>query len=304
MVSVTVPSELDITMDEDDPTDQGDIKVVRAAFLELDDCDAITQWSVHSGVGVTIEVDNVNVYEGTGSIKAIIPAGITGIIKCTKSAGAWDLSVYKYLKVALLCSEPILAPTYPKLYFGEAAYDEQTSSSFGLSTSWYQHSWDISAIADADCDGVTMFSVYLPGGASGRTFWIDYVFSEPGLSQIKAYDGSRVITMYPKVLHGIFTGNGTTDHTIFLSDTSDAAVASRKGTPVHITVIGSTKESSIEWSKIHHSTGGKWSLKHAAAGHDITAHGITEVGDGYFIISSSNTNTNNILYGFAALYED
>ena len=305
MVQVTIPSELDIDMDENDPSDPGDIKVVRAAPLELDVCDAITQWSVASGVGVTIELDNATVYEGTGSIKATIPAGITGVITCTKSAGSWDLSTYKYLKVALLCSENILAPTYPKLYFGEAAYDEQVSSSFALSPSWYQKSWDISAIATGDRDAVTMFSVYLPGGASGRTFWIDYVFADPGPSKVKFYDGDYVGQLYPKVLHGLFTGSGTTDHTVYLSDTSDATSKSRVGTPINLRVIPSTGGTEVEWSPVHNTTGGAWSYKHYGSGHEITTLGIVEVGDGFFVISScSGTNISNQLYSFTALYED
>jgi hypothetical protein len=51
MVQTTIPDSLDITMSEEDPTEPGDIKIVRGTLLELDDCDADTQWSVESGGG-------------------------------------------------------------------------------------------------------------------------------------------------------------------------------------------------------------------------------------------------------------
>jgi hypothetical protein len=170
--------------------------------------------------------DGTNIYQGTGAIKVNIPHGITAIIKVTKSAGSWNLSTYKYLKVYLLSYATV---TYNTLYFGEAAYNEQ-SHAVGITGPhyWYQAIWNISGIGSGDRDAATMFAISLTAsGATSAMVWIDYLFADPGASQIKAFDGDRVILLYPKVYTGSYVGNGG-------AQTIDIP---RKGTPTAIRII-------------------------------------------------------------------
>ena len=309
MVQVTVPSELDLLQSTEDPIDIGDIRVIGTAPVSITGCETTVGWTFLHG---TSEVNDVvshigTVYEGNASLKIQFYRGSTIVFKYNDPTTDYNLSGQGYLKVALY-PQSISSSDNFTISFGESTYNEQNSTAFKRPLNqWTVHSYNISGIADADKNAVTSVGItYNPVTTAGilGILYIDAIKGYSGPSQVKAFDGDRVITMYPKVLHGLFTGNGTTDHTIFLSDTSDATVASRKGTPIHITVMGSTKSSSIEWSPIHNTTGGAWSFKHTAAAHEITAHGIVEVGEGYFVISSSNTNVNNDLYSFTALYAD
>jgi hypothetical protein len=273
---------------EDDPIEPGEIKVIKGTILELDDCDSITQWSVHSGAGVTIELDESQVYEGTGSIKVTVPVGITAIIKCTKSSGSWDLTTYKYLKVVLRAEN---ATPNCNLYFGEAAYNEQNLGAFTMSPSWVQKSWDISGISAASRNAATIFAVYIPN-ASGvvRTFHIDYVFADPGPSQVKAFDGDKVIQLYPKICTGHYHGTGS-PLTVTLN---------RKGTPSGILLLPNTgARDSFAWQT--EMGGYAKNLSNSAIANTV----ITAVGDGYFTLgTNANTNTSTEIVSYIVMWDD
>jgi len=202
----TCPSDLGIMIDGNDPTVPGDIKVVQQTPYDIHHCDAIDDgiaiWTVQSGAGVTIGLENSNPYEGTGSVWIRVPPNITAIVKTTKSSGNWNLSSYKSLKAHLMVDYRSVLDTF-KFYFGEAAYSEQ-SSSIAVPPSgriWFERSWDISGILPTTLrDGVTIFAVqaHNPSLTSAQFFWIDYVYAESGPGKVKAFT-SEVITIYPPI---------------------------------------------------------------------------------------------------------
>jgi len=269
MPNITIPTDWGMFMDENDPTESGDIKVVKGTLLELDDCDALTQWSVHSGAGVTLEVDQVNVKEGTGSLKITIPPSTTGVVKAIKSAGSWDLSSYKYIKFAARQSGGVLGTK--QIHFGETAYNEQTTSFSALDFAWKDKSWDISGIGASSRDGVTIVAFTLQNTHTSfpLIIWIDYIFADPGPSQIKAFDGDRIILLYPKLKTGSYASSADASRTITLD---------RKGTPTYVQVMKLGRVAII-WIN------GMGTHSNSAAGTDVT-DGITGVGDGYFTIGN------------------
>lgn len=278
MVQVTMPSDLDIYQDGNDPTEPGDIKINKGTLQDIHHCDALDDgtsiWSVHSGVGVTIALDTSVHVEGTGCIKVTVPSGITAIVKATKSAGSWDISLQKYLKVWLKRSSTV---DYMILHFGEAAYDEQTSPDIHPihSTVWSQKSWDISAIAVASRNAVTIFALEVSNiGSSERVINIDYVYADPGPSQIKAYDGDKTILVYPKFYVGTYTGDGFDDHRIDIP---------RKGIPDAImTFMGSgTANAGMLWTSTM-TVGNSQQIEGGA----ILTTGIKSVGDCYFTLGT------------------
>ena len=74
MVSGTMPSDLSIYIDGNDPTEPGDIKVVKGSLLELDDCDSNAAWSIVAGAGVTITESQgpSGPHEGTGCLHPVL----------------------------------------------------------------------------------------------------------------------------------------------------------------------------------------------------------------------------------------
>lgn len=275
MVQVTVPKDLKIYQDENDPTEVGDIKLVSTSATELDDCDAITQWSVHSGAGVTVTLDNADVHEGTGSVKVFIPAGVTAIVKATKSSGSWDLSSHKYLKAWLKPSRGTLTSMY--LHFGESAYDEQSTASFSMSANgaFQVKAWDISAIAAASRDGVTLFSIQATNGGSSPIYLnIDYVISDSGYSSIKAKDTDRVIQLYPKIFVGTYDGDG--------NDNKQIAIP-RMGVPNVVRVMA-LQNTYPEVVKI---TGMASARSKATDGTYLASDGIKSMADGYFTLGTN-----------------
>lgn len=292
MVQATIPKNIELYADGTDP-DPMEVKVVKGALQDIHRCDAIDDgtavWSVHSGAGVTIALDNSIVQEGTGSIKVTVPAGITAIIKCTKASGSWNLSSYKYLKVYLRKSTTI---TMGSVYFGEAAYNEQGQAFSMGSNVWWQKNWDISGIAAASRDAVTIFAVSATAGGPGY-FWIDYVYADPGPSEIVGNDGDRRIRLYPKVYVGNYTGNGT----------SQTITIPRKGTPAMVFVkeTGSVGgPSAIWWHKDMTAT-----YSEGFGGGNKVTNAITGVADGSFTVGgNAAVNTNGLQYNFFVLWED
>ncbi len=289
MVQATIPGDLDVYMDENDPTDPGDIKVVRGTLLELDDCDSIAAWSVHSGVGVTIALNNSTVYEGTGSIRVAIPAGITGIIKCT---GAWDISTYKYLKVSLYNDSGLSIPNC-NIHFGEAAYGEQNMGVFTLSNApggWVQKSWDISAIAEANKNGVTLFALTIPNASAFYYYiYIDYVFADPGPSSIRAFDSDRIINLYPKIL---------TDH-YHATGAQLVITLARKGIPSGVLFFPLTDaKDAMAWQ-----TEFGTSVKNLAT--SATVANVIAVADGSITIeANANINVNTQIVSYIVMWDD
>ncbi len=271
MVSGTMPKDTDIYQDSNDPTEPGDIKIVRGTSVVLDTGDDVATWSVESGVGVTIELDESNVYEGTGSIKVMVPSGITAIIKCT--IGASDISDQKYLNIYLRKGYAI---EWGNLYFGEAAYNEQSHAitSTGVYI-WKREIWDISALAVASRNAVTEFAVSAVSSDTVQNyFWIDYVYADPGPSSIRAYDGDRVINIYPKIYHGKYTSTGA----------ALMIEIPRKGTPSYIEIQRdhATDSPCIYWQK---EFGAGNVLSKTAAGIFLTNR-IDIVGDCYFTLGT------------------
>ena len=292
MVQFTVPKDLGLYVDTNDPTEVGDIKLVTSTLLSLDNCDSIVQWSVHSGAGVTIALENSIVKEGTGSIKVTIPHGVTAIVKATKASGSWDLSAYRFLR-AWLQTPKSLSNMY--LRFGEAAYNEQSTSSFVLSSSdgWKLKMWDISGITPTSRDGVTIFAVEaLNSWISPQTLYIDLVAATEGYNQLKAKDEERVITIYPKIYMGTYSGDGIDGKTV---------VIPRKGTPkmVRIITTGTGQKEVIKDASFTTTT------SQAADGTYLASDGIKSISDGSFTLGTNAlVNSNGVLYYFTVFWQD
>ena len=287
-----MPADLGIFMDENDPTEPGDIKIVKGTVEILDDCDSDAAWSVESGAGVTIEVDNSQVYEGTGSIKVTVPPSTTAVIKATKSAGVWNLTNYKYLRVFLYHGTPGYMPNC-NLHFGEGAYNEQNFGVFTLPfPCWVQKSWDISGIPVASKNEVTIFAVTLPNASAffSHIVRIDYIFADPGPSQVKAFDGDRVILLYPKFYRGTYVGTGNDDLSVLIP---------RKGTPNRIDIVKDDGTNMVTW--IQGMDIGD-SLRIGAA---TITDGIKTISDGSFTVGVNATvNTNGDTHIFTCFWDD
>lgn len=310
MVQITIPSELDLYSSTDNPSDPGDIRVIKGALQTLTDCESTSNWaSISTAKGSIVGLSNTIFHEGAASLKVQIEAKSTGIFKYTNPTTSWDFTAsnYQYYSAHVYQSQ-FWGGTYDaQLCFGESTYNEQTlTKQTHQSNTWAVNQGSLSAIANGDKDAVTVIAVSIENESNFTLYaYIDYLYLDPGPSEIKGYDGGRVIIISPKVLYGTFTGDGTTGHTIYLSATSDSAAADRKGRPVYIRLMSSTAIQSIEWMSVQHTTDpATWSLKHLASSHEVGNQGIWEVGDGYFIVGSSNTNVNNVQYGFIALFED
>ena len=287
-----MPSDLEIFMSEDNPSVAGDIKIVKGTLEVLDDCDAITQWSVESGAGVTIEVDHANVAEGTGSIKVGIPKNSSGAVTCTFSAK--DLRGFKFLR-AQLRREGTWIGNF-KYYFGETAWNEQTANVALPGNSFSERYWDISGIGDGDRDAVTTFTIYATNTSLGSThyFWIDYVVADPGPSAVKAFDGDRVILLYPKAYVSHYHGTGVNDLQIDIA---------RKGTPSRIQIDGMVTRS-ILWTTDMAAGHSKRMANDTADNADIT-DGIKSVGDCYFTVgTAAQVNTNGTIYHYTVWWND
>ena len=132
--------------------------VPNATTLTIHNCDAVTDdigiWSIVSGSGVTVTLETLIFSEGIGSIKMKIPQLRDGIIKFTNNSGYWDLNQKTYLKFKLYST---IALTNIYLYFGESAYNEQSTGPFSINAGvWTEKIWDISAIDLTARDGVTI----------------------------------------------------------------------------------------------------------------------------------------------------
>ena len=286
-----MPSDLEIYQDGNDPTEPGDIKIV-SGFSEISDCDSLVAWSIVSGDGVSIALDTEKVKEGLSSIKVTIPEEITAVIKCV---GTWDFSTGKYLKVWLFeSSGGGLANCHQ--HFGEASYIDNSSAHFNLATGyWQQKSWDISGIGTANRNAVIEYGLTLPGRVGATAYvHVDYAICDAGPSQIKAFDGDRVINLYPKTYSSSYSGTGIDNKVITIP---------RKGTPSRIQIDGMVNRS-ILWTTDMAAGHSKRMANDTADNADIT-DGIKSVGDCYFTVGTgAQVNTNGTIYHYTVWWND
>ncbi len=299
MAGTIIPADLEIDMDGTDPDQPGDIKIVKGTVLELDDCDATTIWTVQSGAGVTISLDNAKVREGTGSIKVNVPAGITAIVKATKASGSWDISLHNYLRFSLSQKGgPLTTMTGFKAYFGETAYNDQGPQALTApGISWTDYGWLISGIAAASRNAVTIvaFEATAPVGAS--FFNIDYVYAAPGPSKIKAYDGDATIQLSPKFQSGIYTATTEAPRTITLN---------KSGTPSHIRIQNiTTGDATANDEVVWYSGMTQYYAARTGGAVAPSTDMVIDVGDSYFTVATDdrvNQATKN--YGYCVMWND
>ena len=296
MTQETEEESATMVEDENDPIEPGDIKIVKGTLEVLDNCDSDAQWSVESGEGVTIEEDSSVVQEGSGSLKITIPPSTTAIVKLT--GGPWDLSALKYLKLWHFYygsgEGAGLGNAY--LYFGEAVYNENVSSAFFINNVWSCKSWDISEIPAANRNAVTQFAFKVVNNDATFPYdcWIDYVIADPGPSQIKAFDGDRVIQLYPKVYTSHYHATGDDDLAITIP---------RKGPPSRIQIDGMVTRT-VLWTTDMAAGHSKRMSNDTADNTDIT-DGIKSVGDCYFTVGTgAQVNTNGTIYHYTVWWDD
>jgi hypothetical protein len=161
----------------------GDIKIVSGVGsggpgVVIHDCDTITAWSVVSG-SPTISLEVLSQHQGVGCVKVTVPASATIIVKCTVSAK--DLSAKNKIKLFLRQYFNFLGSF--TLYFGESTYNEQSKVIVNPSNSWSDFEWDISDIAAASRNGVTLFGLGCTNTLDWPTpLYIDYIRAE-GLTE-------------------------------------------------------------------------------------------------------------------------
>lgn len=178
--------------------------------LDMIDCDALTDsdgtWSVESYF-TTLSLETLNFKEGSAAIKVKIHSFFRpfedpyiihdGIIKYRKAFGYWDLSSYNNIGVWLYTP---IALTGMYLYFGENAYNEQTTGTFSLSAGWTLKTWDISGITYENRDRVTYFGVRHDGGEKDfvSEIIVDQIYADVGTysyaGEQKTYDWEPVAT--------------------------------------------------------------------------------------------------------------
>ena len=183
IASVTLPTDIGLYQSDAVPTVTGDIKVVTGVggggpIVVIHDCDTIAAWSVVSG-SPTISLEVLSQHQGSGCIKVAVPASATIIVKCTVSAK--DLSTKNKIKLFLKQYLNFLGSF--TLYFGESTYNEQSKVIANPPNSWSDFEWDISDIAAASRNGVTLFGIGCTNTMPWPTWlYIDYIRSE-GLTE-------------------------------------------------------------------------------------------------------------------------
>lgn len=303
MVQATVPSELSLLLSTEDPSDAGDIRVIKGAISVLNDCDSSGGWS--SITGGTVSLTPLNPYEGDGAIKHTqyrsTVADSTAVLKYANPTTSWDFNGYKYLSLFI---KPILAASNFKISFGESTYSEQVSAGSNLTVGAYsQKVFDLSSVTSNSMNAVTRIAVVCDVSRGSTifpsVFDVDYITLDPGAGEVKFFDGDRVGILSPKVLHGLYTG-ASSAQTVYLSATSDANAASRKGTPVSIEIIRDAGTNLCVW-KQNISTG--FSL---IVGVGVSSDCITSVSDGSFTVGRNSivNSSSQGLHLFTALYED
>jgi hypothetical protein len=199
--SATVLGSITSTLSSSDPASDGEIKLVPSATIEVSDCDLTTGWTVHaySGTIPTLSIDGTDLKEGIGSLKITKPNTGTLVIKNTFAASDW--STYDYIKVWCKRNSNVFT-AWPAqvvtLYFGEAAYNEQSMDFASLNAdTWYELTWDISGIAAASKNAVTLFAIGTKNNSWGsKSLWIDDVrVTQTESLKVKFSDAVYTITV-------------------------------------------------------------------------------------------------------------
>jgi hypothetical protein len=247
--------------------------------LEIDHCNALGNWVVHSGAGVSVEFvqDPENSIEGAGAIKVTVPGSTTGIVKTTFAAK--DLSGLKYIRPAIKRSAT--ANTNVNLHFSESTgtYNQQSMGASGLTKEgWNFPHWTITGIADSSKNAVVLFAVTLQNlTATEEIFYIDLV-QTCQYSEIQALIDGAVKKLFPKIYHALYTGTGT--------GSSQTVQVMRKGTPKRIDFdcVGRVP---YRWHA-GMASGHVWKATSAADGtwSDVTGQ-LTSVGDGNFVVTGN-----------------
>jgi hypothetical protein len=273
MVQAKMPSDLNIYMDENDPTEPGDIKVVRGTPLVLDNADSVAGWSVVSGTALLALSSSP--YEGTGCVRVQVSGNGTVVIKTT--FGAQDLSAYKY--VSSYIKKMVAANLTVAVNIIDDGGDRGPDAPTSLTTNvWLQRQFNISSYTSAERNVVTAveFTFVITGMAGGPGWiFIDNVFADPGPSSVRAFDGDRVINIYPKILVDTFEATGNAQIITF----------SRKGVPAYIKVIDmDTPGVPILWMKGMGET--SYLMDGTATGWYAANAGIHDVIDGSFSVAA------------------
>jgi hypothetical protein len=173
-----------------------------------------------------------------------------------------------------------------------------------LTSKWAMRSFDLSSYSSAQRDVVTAvkFTITLTagGGQAGPPFfvYIDYVYADPGPSQIEAYDGDRIIDIYPKVYCGTYTGNATNNTVITLP---------RKGIP-SVIFVKHYDAASYSFTVWWHKSMAAGKSERFDGGAATISEGIKAVADGSFTIGytaiTSPVNLNGEQYNYIVLWED
>ncbi len=301
MVREAIPSDLDLTIDANDPTIPGDIKVVSGNQVTLDNCDSANGWSLVSGNNTTITLQYADIMEGNSALRIQIPPSTTAIVQGNFAAA--NIADQAYLNTYLRRT-----PTVGNmaLFFGETNYNEQTTGNFTLSSPniWGLKQWDIGNIAANNRNGVTKFGLLAVNTSNSinALVYIDFIHGDPGPSQIKGKDLARVITLYPKIFLGQFTSSGN-NQTVYVS-ANGTSPSGRKGTPA---LIGTIRGGSATYNGLvlrHKDMTANNSVR--ADGGAMLSDGILSMGEGFFTVGDNvrvNPGSNETIW-FIALYED
>ena len=168
-------------------------------YLLIDNADTLGQWSVHAGPA-TLTLDYANKFEGNASVLVSGITNVHSVVKIVKSVGSWDLSQYKYLKVTVKGDAGNCVNC--KMWFGEAAYNEQgnpTQWAFALSSVGFKTKvWDISSIAIASRDVVTIIAFELMVAAGAGSCNLDFMIAAYGGPRGLMTLGSDNVIVYPQ----------------------------------------------------------------------------------------------------------
>jgi hypothetical protein len=276
------------------PSIPGQIAVVTQPPLAIQSCNAINDsvatWSVLSG-GALISIDTLTFQTGTGSLLVNIPLSTTAIFLATINASSWNISAFKYLKVLYYAAPTTIKVT---LYFGQSTYNEQSQAFTVTPNCWNQLIWNISGIASGSRSAVTLFGVGIQNTASVPSWaLLDNAYADPGPSQIQAFDGDRLIDLYPKVYLGQYTGNATNGTVIQIP---------RNGVP---SAIFTKAYNQSTYAALWWNNGMPPGYSELFSGSAAITTGITTVTNGSFTLgTNANVNANGVTYNFIVLWQD
>jgi hypothetical protein len=249
----------------------------------------------------TLSASNAVVFSGNGSIKITMPA--TSAVALVFTANATDLSAQKYIKSQFYGNTSYADYIYN--IFGETNVWENASNKYSYNNAgvWKEISHNISAIAANNRNAVTKFGlVFYNGSAEAQNYYLDDLISDGGLSAIKAFDGDRVIALYPKIFMGNFLSSGN-NQTVYIS-ANGTTPATRKGTPATVMTIRGGSATYNGYVLRHKDMAANNSVR--SDGGAMLSDGILSMGDGNFTIGTNvrvNPGSNETIY-FVALYED